>query len=163
MSTRLTQRSTPMVESQALKLVLGAGLVNDLTSRYLSNALKNKGYKFASPSALIFLSTLECGVNYASEIARSLGVSRQMVAKTVKDLCLAGYLEQIDGVGKQKQIIFTATGELLMSDARKLLVDIDEILIKQLGQDSISTTVENLNMIQTLIAELNKNMTESHH
>jgi len=155
MSTRLTQKSAPMVESQALKLVLGAGQVNDLVSRYLSKNLKKKGYKFASPSALNFLSTLECGVNYASEIARSLGVSRQMVAKTVKDLCLAGYLEQIDGIGKQKKIIFTTTGELLMSDARKLLVDIDKILIEKLGQNTISSTVTNLNRIQTLVDELN--------
>ena len=154
MSTRLTQKGTPMVESQTLQLVLRAGLVSDLISRYLSNSLKNNGYKFASPSALNFLSTLECGVNYASEISRNLGVSRQMVAKTVKELCNAGYLEQQEGVGKQKKIVFTTTGELLMSDARQLLVDVDKVLFEQIGENTISTTVNHLDMIQTLIGKL---------
>jgi len=154
MSTRLTQKGTPMVESQTLQLVLRAGQVSDLISRYLSNSLKNNGYKFASPSALNFLSTLECGVNYASEISRNLGVSRQMVAKTVKELCNAGYLEQQEGVGKQKKIVFTTTGELLMSDARQLLVDVDKVLFEQIGENTISTTVNHLDMIQTLIGKL---------
>lgn len=156
MSTRLTTKGAPMVESQTLQLVLGTAQVNDLISRYLANTLKNNGYKFVTPSALNFLSTLECGDNYASEIARNLGVSRQMVAKTVKDLCLAGYLEQVDDIGKQKKIIFTETGELLISDARQLLADVDKILTKQLGQSTISNTVINLTNIQALIGQLNK-------
>ena len=154
MSTRLTQKNIPMVESQALQLVLETGQVNDSIAHYLSNVLKNKGYKFASPSALSFLSALECGENYASEISRKLGVSRQMVAKTVKDLCIANYLEQIDGVGKQKKILFTETGELLMSDARKLLADVDNILANELGQDTIATTVKNLKAIHDVIDQL---------
>lgn len=154
MSTRLTQKNIPMVESQALQLVLETGQVNDSIAHYLSNGLKNKGYKFASPSALSFLSALECGENYASEISRKLGVSRQMVAKTVKDLCIANYLEQVDGVGKQKKILFTETGELLMSDARKLLADVDNILANELGQDTIATTVKNLKAIQNVIDQL---------
>lgn len=125
MSTRLTQKGTAMVDSQALQLVIAAAQVNDSISRYLSKSLKNKGYTFATPAALSFLSTLECGINYASEIARDLGVSRQMVAKTVKGLCSVGYLEQMDDIGRQKKILFTAAGEQLMSEARQLLADID--------------------------------------
>jgi len=154
MSTRLTTNDVPMVESETLKLVIGAGQVNDSISQYLSNTLKSNGYTFASPSALNFLSALECGVNYASEIARNLGVSRQMVAKTVKELCLAGYLEQLSGVGKQKKIVFTITGEQLMSDARQLLAEIDQTLNEQLGSDTIATTVKHLNTIQELIGQL---------
>lgn len=151
MSTRLTNKGTPMVDSQALNLVLGAAQVHELTTRYLSDSLKAKGYVSATPSILNFLSTLECGINYGSEIARNLGVSRQMVAKAVKELCRAGYLEQVDGAGKQKQIVFTRTGELLMSDARKLLAGIDKILFRKLGKKSIQTTIANLNKIQNLL------------
>ena len=61
--------------------------------------------KFATPTALSLLSTLECGINYDSEITRTLGVSRQMVTKTIKVLCLLKYLEQVDAVGKQKNHI----------------------------------------------------------
>jgi len=154
MSTKLTINKVPMVESQSLQLVLAAAQVHEKTSLYLSESLKKKGYKFASPSILNFLSTLECGVNYGSEIARNLGVSRQMVAKTVKELCNANYLEQRDGVGKQKQIIFTKTGELLMSDARQLLSDVDSVLNKGMDEIQLKTTVTNLESIQKIMTQL---------
>ena len=155
MSTRLTQKETPMVDSDALKLVLGAAQVHDLTARYLARCLSDKGYSAVTPSMLSFLSVLDCGVNYASEIARSLGVSRQMVAKTVKELCRHCYLQQVQGTGKQKKILFTATGELLMSDARQILADIDQLLINQLGQKSVTETVTGLGNISAILTQLN--------
>lgn len=157
MSTRLTSSGVPMVDSQTLNLVVGAGQVSELISRKLSNDLKKKGYKFASPSALNFLSALECGINYGSDIARNLGVSRQMVAKTVKELCTAGYLKQVEGVGKQKKILFTVTGELLMSDARSLLADMDNVLIQKVGNTSLLSIVDNLKIIQELIKSIEDN------
>ncbi len=156
MSTGLTKEKPTMIDSQALQLVLGASQVNDSIALYLSNTLKNKGYTFATPAALNFLSALECGINYGSEIARNLGVSRQMVAKTVKGLCLAGYLEQVDDAGKQKKIIFTETGELLMADARQLLANIDKSLATQISEESINTTIKSLNQIQALMVQLNE-------
>ena len=119
-----------MLESQSLQLIQSAQRLNDVMTQYISQRLVEKGYVSITPSLLSFLSVLECGVNYASEIARNLDVTRQMVAKTVKQLCQSGYLEQIDGTGKQKQIRFTETGEYLMSDARQLLAELDEILFK---------------------------------
>jgi len=154
MSTRFTSKGVPMVESYSLQLILNAAQVQESTSLYLSNSLKNKGYKSATPSILNFLSTLECGVNYGSEIARTLGVSRQMVAKTVKELCQADYLEQRDGLGKQKEIVFTKTGELLMSDARQLLSDVDRALNKEVGQTKLETTVGCLQDIQKVMTQL---------
>jgi len=143
-----------MIDSQALQLVLGAAQVNNLISQYLTKSLKNKGYMLVTPASLSFLSTLECGVNYGSEIARDIGVSRQMVAKTVKGLCLAGYLEQKDDVGKQKKIVFTDAGELLMSEARQLLAGIDKVLKTELSEGALAATVTNLNSIQMLMASL---------
>lgn len=154
MSTRLTSGAIPMVESHSLQLILAAAQVQESTALYLSKSLKNKGYKSATPSILNFLSTLECGVNHGSEIARTLGVSRQMVAKTVKELCEAGYLEQRDGIGKQKEIVFTETGELLMSDARQLLADVDKTLKNEVGQVQLEATVSCLKNIQNLMAHL---------
>ena len=154
MSTRLTQKGIPMVESQSLQLVLSAAQVHEKISFYLSTSLKKQGYEFASPSILNFLSTLECGVNYGSEIARTLGVSRQMVAKTVKELCNANYLEQREGLGKQKEIVFTNTGELLMSDARQLLADVDKVLNKEIGKIQLKSTATNLKSVQRVMAQL---------
>jgi len=146
-----------MVESESLQLVLAAAQVHEKITLYLSESLKKKGYKLASPSVLNFLSTLECGINFASEIARTLGVSRQMVAKTVKELCNADYLEQRNGKGKQKEILFTKTGEHLMSDARQLLADIDTMLNKEVGKSELKTTVADLQSIEQVMAQLTIN------
>ena len=156
MSTELTNKATTMVESQGLQLVLGAQQVSDSISLYLSNTLKRQGYQFATPAALSFLSALECGINYASDIARSLGVSRQMVAKTVKGLCTAGYLLQVDDKGKQKKILFTDMGEQLMADARQLLADVDQTLHSQLSADELNSTIKHLGMIQAMMRSLNE-------
>ena len=154
MSTKLTQKRTLMVDSLALQLVLSAAKLSDLASSYLANALKEKGYKTINTSLLKFLSAMDCGENYGSEIARNLGVSRQMVAKTVKELCLTGYLEQHEGAGKQKIIVFTQTGEQLMADARQLLAELDNTLIKATNKKNLQTSINNLNGIHSVISEL---------
>lgn len=154
MSTRLTNKGIPMVESHALSLVLGTARLNDLITRYLSMQLQAMGYQCTSPSILGFLSRLECGVNHASDIARNLGVSRQMVAKTVRELCQAGYLEQVDGQGRQKDILFTITGEQLIADARQVLARLDQLLIDALGEKTIPGTLGKLNRIQHVIIQL---------
>jgi len=142
-----------MVESRTLQLVLAAAQAQESTALFLSNSLKNKGYRSVTPSLLNFLSTLECGVNYGSEIARTLGVSRQMVAKIVKELCDADYLAQRDGLGKQKEIVFTEIGERLMSDARQLLADVDNILNIEVGQTQLEASVNCLTSIQKIMKQ----------
>ena len=156
MSTKLTNKDIPMVKSQSLQLFFGAAKMNEQISLYLSNALKERGYKSITPCVLNFLSALECGTNYGSEIARSLGISRQMVAKKVKELCRVGYLEQVNGKGKQKQILFTQLGEHLMSDSRQLLAELDEILCEKLDQSSLQETVERLKSIQAVVPHINR-------
>lgn len=147
MSTRFTQRGVPLVESQSLQLIQSASRLNDAITKYLSQRLVEEGYSSLTPSFLSFLSILECGVNYGSEIARNLDVTRQMVAKNVKELCKLGYLEQIDGAGKQKEIHFTETGEYLMSDARQLLAEVDEILFKDVDARTPQAIIGELNIM----------------
>ncbi|WP_096087011.1 MarR family winged helix-turn-helix transcriptional regulator [Agaribacterium haliotis] len=140
-----------MVESLSLQLVQQAGQLNDSISHFLSQKLVAKGYQAITPSLLGFLSTLECGSNYGSELARKLGVSRQMVAKTVRELCALGYLEQLDGPGKQKQIVFTDRGEQLIAHARQCLAEIDQGLFKQMGTGQVQAVVEQLKSINAYI------------
>ena len=147
MSTKFTKRGIPLVESQSLQLIQSASRLNDVITKYLSQRLAEKGYASLTPSLLSFLSILECGVNYGSEIARNLGVTRQMVAKTVKELCHLGYLEQIDSAGKQKEILFTETGEYLMSDARQLLAEVDEILFEDVDARTPQAIIRELNIM----------------
>lgn len=147
MSTKFTRRGVPLIESQSLQLIQSALRLNEVVTKYLSQRLIEKGYVSLTPSLLSFLSILECGVNYGSEIARNLGVTRQMVAKTVKQLCQLGYLEQLDGAGKQKEIHFTETGEYLMSDARQLLAEMDEILFKNVDARASQVIINDLNIM----------------
>lgn len=144
MSTRYTKRGVPLEASQTLRLIQGAARLNDVITHYLADRLAHKGHTSVTPSLLSFLSVLECGVNFGSEIARNLNVSRQMVAKTVKVLCGLGYLEQRDGAGKQKEIFFTEAGEYLISDTRALLAEVDSIIFD--GSD-----IESPNKINTAL------------
>ena len=136
-----------MVESRSLQLTQSTSRLNDVVVKYLSQRLIEKGYISLTPSLLSFLSILECGINYGSEIARNIGVTRQMVAKTVKELCHSGYLEQIDGVGKQKEIHFTEAGEQLMSDARLLLSEVDDFLCEHSGVAELERIISEINAI----------------
>ena len=136
-----------MVESRSLQLTQSTSRLNDVVVKYLSQRLIEKGYISLTPSLLSFLSILECGINYGSEIARNLGVTRQMVAKTVKELCHSGYLEQIEGVGKQKEIHFTEAGEQLMSDARLLLSEVDDFLCEHSDVAELERIISEINSI----------------
>ena len=153
MSTRLTQLGTPMVESQTLKLVLAASSVTEQISHYLSQALQNMGYEGASTSVLQFLSALDCGINYGSEIARSLKVSRQMVAKTVKQLSALGYLQQMEGQGKQKQIVFTQRGEYLMADSRKLLAELDDKMANVMDEKAWALMLQQFAQFSSVLSD----------
>ena len=141
-----------MVDSQSLRLALGAASVQDQIAAYIAQQLRAKGYDI-SPATLNFLSALDCGVNVGADIARRLKVSRQMVAKTVKELCRAGYLEQVDGVGKQKQILFTAAGEQLMAEVRQLLAQLDKVLLEALGETALQETLARLDTIRHLLSK----------
>ena len=151
MSTWLTSNEDRMVDSHSLKLVFSTIKTHELISNYVSEALIERGYESALPSTLRFLSTLECGVNYSSEIARRLNVSRQMVAKTVKELSRVGYLDLIESSGKQKQIVFTEFGQHLMADARMILAELDKFFEDNVGERKVKVLLKDLESIQKLI------------
>jgi len=152
MSTWFTKSGAPMADSQSLGLVFAAAGVYDRITEYVAQQLEALGYKDVSPSTLNFLSALDCGVNSGSDIARRLKVSRQMVAKTVKELSHLGYLEQVPGKGKQKQIVFTAAGEQLMSEVRAILAQLDELFDEQLGEQALGEAISMLDAISARIS-----------
>ena len=139
-----------MVESRSLQLAAAAGNLRDAMAQHVAASLAEQGFTDATPAALQFLSVLECGVNHASDIARSLSVSRQMVAKTVRTLCEAGYLEQMDGAGKQKAILFTERGEQLIAAARQTLAEFDERIGSVIETRQLDELLQQLSTIQRL-------------
>lgn len=124
-----------MAESRSLRLALLLGRAHAALMDWLVARLHTCGHKALTVPALEFMGQLDCGINYASEVARALGVSRQMVAKTVMDLSRKGWLEQSPDPekGNRKVIVFTAEGERIMSDARTVLADLDTRLDDRLA------------------------------
>ena len=154
MSTELTSGESLMVDSLSLKLVFASATVHELVTRYLAQVLTEKGYRAVTPSVLGFIGAMDCGVNYASEIARRLNVSRQMVAKTVKELCKEGYLTQEDGEGRQKKILFTELGGKLIGDSRRELTLLDGYLEASLGKGELAKVLDNLSRIEDSLKDI---------
>lgn len=134
-----------MVESHSLKLAMSTANISEHLILFATHQLKTQGFEGVTPTVLNFLGSLECDKdNHASEIARQLNVSRQMVAKTVKELCRLGYVEQNASGGLRKQIRFTEQGERLMSAARKAFFLLDQTMHKQIGLEELITLNESL-------------------
>ena len=134
MSTKFTTSgSSPayeMAESRSLKLV---HLTSDFERRaqeWLVGLLHRRGYAGLTQSQLSFLGALDCGPNSASQIASDLGITRQAVHKTVKELETCGWLtSDADPIRRNQRIIsFTDEGERMMSEARALFKQLDERL-----------------------------------
>ena len=139
-----------MMQSQSLRLAFASSALGQQLTEYVAQRLARQGFDSVTASMLNFLGSLDCDeVNYGAEIARRLNVSRQMVAKTIRELSDAGYLEQVEGEGRKKQILFTRKGEKLMSAARATLARLDGIFEKRVGTAHIrrlATQLENLGM-----------------
>jgi DNA-binding MarR family transcriptional regulator len=143
-----------MADSQSLRIAFASASLHDQFVAYVSEYLRLQGFGTISPSILNFLCALDCGINYSAEIARRLKVSRQMVTKTVKELCRVGYLEQIEGVGQQKHILFTEQGERLISTARLALAALDQIFIESFGKSQVEEAALQLEAFKVLLMAL---------
>lgn len=139
-----------MADSRTLDLVFALARAHEALLGQVSRTLAHRGYKGVSPSTLAFLGQLDCGVNVAAEVARALGQSRQMVAKTVGRLAELGYLRMSKDPdrGNQKVIAFTEEGEQLVAEAREILASLDMKLDDALGEASLDELISLLGRIE---------------
>ncbi|MEP0963775.1 MAG: MarR family winged helix-turn-helix transcriptional regulator [Roseobacter sp.] len=134
MSTKLTTSiASPtyeMANSRSLKLVLLTSNFERRAQKWLVKLLRNRGFDSLTQSQLSFLGALDCGPNYASQIAIDLGISRQAVHKSVKELVASGWLKsEADQIRRNQRIVtFTNEGERMMSEARALFQHLDNKL-----------------------------------
>ena len=134
MSTKMTIRENApayeMADSQSLKLVHLTSNFERRAQKWLVSLLQDRGFHDLTQSQLSFLGALDCGPNNASKIAGDLGISRQAVHKTVKELENCGWLQsEPDQVRRNQRIItFTDEGERMMSEARALFRQLDDKL-----------------------------------
>jgi DNA-binding MarR family transcriptional regulator len=134
MSTKMTTRGNSiayeMADSRSLRLVHLTSNFERRAQKWLVELLHERGFSELTQSQLNFLGALDCGPNSASQIAQNLGVTRQAVHKTVKELESNQWLtSEADPIRRNQRIItFTVEGERMMSEARALFQQLDETL-----------------------------------
>lgn len=144
-----------MVESHSLSLVFLLGEAQDALMAHVAGQLDARGHTGVTTSALGFLGQLDCGVNYASAIAEKLGVSRQMIAKTVAEMERKRWLEQgADPARRNRKVIrFTCEGERLMADARQVLAELDAQCERKCGPDFVADLADRLRRLRTSLSD----------
>lgn len=147
MSIKLTTSHSPayeMADSRSLKLVHLTSSFERRAQKWLVNLLRDRGFIGVTQSQLNFLGALDCGPNNASQIANDLGITRQAVHKTVKELETFGWLNsKADPIRRNQRIItFTDEGERMMSEARALFKQLDEKLFAGWAPERIDAVFE---------------------
>jgi DNA-binding MarR family transcriptional regulator len=144
MSTKFTRRSPKagyeLVDSRALALIQATDSFRDRMVVWLISKLHEDGFPGLTAGQLTFLGSLDCGANFAAELARTLRISRQAVHKTVKELEGAGWLatRPDDVLGNQRVIVFTDEGERMMSCARAHFLSLDDLLAERFGEVALA-------------------------
>jgi len=97
--------------------------------------MAEKGHDRLTTAHLAFLANLECGVTHASAVARRMGVSRQAVYRTTRELQALDILQLIDDPERrnQKLIRMTPYGGQVALDARACNAEVEEVLRERLG------------------------------
>lgn len=133
MSTSFTNKPAPPAVPQQLGQLLMHGQQWVTTSLLRLMAARHDRLTAAH---LMFLNNLDCGVTHASEVARRMGVSRQAVYRTTRELQALGILElEVDPRCKTQKIIrMTPHGQQVVSDARACLDEVDAALTQRLGE-----------------------------
>ncbi|KAJ54672.1 hypothetical protein ACMU_16280 [Actibacterium mucosum KCTC 23349] len=101
----------------------------------LDARLATRGHPSLTEAQTALLSNLDCGTTYASAVAHRMGISRQAVYRTVREMAELGLLElQADPVKRnQKLIVMTDKANALVTDARAVLAEIEAELANRIG------------------------------
>jgi DNA-binding MarR family transcriptional regulator len=88
-----------------------------------------------SAAHLTLFGALDCGVTHASAVAARLGVSRQAVARTARELDALGYLrlEEDPGQRNRHRLTMTDAGMRLAIAGRAALAEIEAELEARIG------------------------------
>jgi DNA-binding MarR family transcriptional regulator len=103
--------------------------------RGVLNRLRDQGFDRITEPHLTLLGHLDCGATHAAAVAERMGVTRQAIARTLRELEALGYVGlERDPVRKnQKVIVMTAAGESLALAARAALEETEAVLKERIG------------------------------
>lgn len=87
---------------------------------------------------MMLIANLDCGATHASAVAQRMGVSRQAIFRTTRELQALGLLrlETDPGRGNQKLVVMTEEGMRLVRDARAALAEVDAALAARIGPEA---------------------------
>lgn len=128
--TKSTMRTEPPTPLTVLLQTASQWVMQSLLAE-----LHRSGYDAISEPHLILFGNLDCGTTHASAIAQRIGVSRQAIYRTVRELQDLGMLcLETDPVrGNQKVVVMTERGMQLATDARAALSRVEDILGQRVG------------------------------
>lgn len=101
----------------------------------LINLMSKQGHAKITAAHLQFMNYLDCGDTHPAAIARRIGVSRQAIYRSTRELQKLGVLEMLPDPqnGNQKIIHMTEYGNKVALDARQALDEIEIELSQRLG------------------------------
>lgn len=136
MSTSFTtSRSAPLPEPLTVLLESASqSVLRDLVER-----LRARGHASVSAPHLVLFGNLDCGATHAARIAQRMGVSRQAISKTLRELQDLGFVSLEDDPKRrnQKLVVMTDRGMRLATDAREELAAIEGALAERIGADAM--------------------------
>lgn len=105
----------------------------------LMAGLTAKGYTGLTEAHLTLLGNLDCGTTHASAVAQRIGLSRQAIYRTIREMEAMSYLELQDDPNRrnQKLVVMTDAGMHLALDARAALASLEETLGRRIGDKAI--------------------------
>lgn len=97
--------------------------------------LTTKGYSGLTEAHLTLLGNLDCGTTHASAVAQRIGVSRQAIYRTIREMEALAFLGLQDDPDRrnQKLVVMTDAGMRLALDARAALATLEETLGQRIG------------------------------
>lgn len=138
MSTEFTTYRELEKHAEPLTVLLetaSQSFLRDLTAR-----LRARGYETVTEPHLVLFGNLDCGATHAAQIAQRMGVSRQAISKTLRELQELGFLRLEDDPGRrnQKLVVMVERGMQLALDARAELRRIEAEIADRIGTDAMA-------------------------
>lgn len=102
----------------------------------LQSYLRTRGWPEITRSQSIVMANIALGVNRPTDIARALGVTRQMVHVTLNQMSAKGVLALVDNPDdrRAKVVVLTPVGEKMKRDAQAAMALLMEALEQRIGK-----------------------------
>lgn len=138
MSTMFTTSCVLEERSEPLTVLLETASQSVL--RDIATRLRARGYETITEPHLVLFGNLDCGATHAAQIAQRMGVSRQAISKTLRELKELGFLRLEDDPGRrnQKLVVMVERGMQLALDARAELRRIEAEIADRIGTDAMA-------------------------